>query len=112
ADLTIVGLSEAAGLSTHTITKILKMQTVVSSKTIEKLCSLFGVSTSQLLSTTKIQLKNAADTRALEKFQDSNEGNSNYFRTKAKDNVVAHFIKTILINDPYLNEGRRVREIA
>lgn len=112
ADLTIEGLSEAAGLSTHTIAKILKGQTRVSPTTVEKLTGLFGISASALMSSDPIELAKQGHSDTLEEFFESNEANLKYFLSRAKDNVVAHFIKTVLVNDSFLNEGRRVREIA
>lgn len=112
ADLTVEGLAEAAGLSTHTISKILKKQTRISSKSVDKLTDLFGISASALMSPAKIELNRHPYPDALADFRHSYEANSNYFRSRAKENVVAHFIKSVLVNDPYLEEGRRVKEIA
>jgi|GEM_PF-3198274 len=112
ADLTIEGLSEAAGLSTHTVSKILKKQTHISPKTLGKLTDLFGVSASAFMSTEKIRLNAPAYSEMLESFHHNNEANTKYFRSKAKENVVAHFMTHILVHDPFLDQGRRVREIA
>ena|SRR5690554_5603116 len=112
ADLTIEGLSEAAGLSSHTIAKILKMQTRISPKTLDKLTDLFGISAAALMSADKIELPVQAYSEALEDFRNSNEANSRYFRSRAKENVAAHFMRTVFVYDPYLNEARRVKEIT
>lgn len=112
SDLTIEGLSEAAGLTTHTITKILKAKTRISPLTLEKITGLFGITASKLMSAERIDLSNRHLPEALENFYDSYEANPKYFQSRAKENVVAHFMKTVLVNDPYLNEGRRVRDIA
>ena len=73
ADLTIEGLSEAAGLSTHTIAKILKGQTRVSPTTVEKLTGLFGISASALMSSDPIELAKQGHSDTLEEFFESNE---------------------------------------
>jgi len=112
ADLTIEGLSEAAGLSTHTIAKILTKKTNVSPKSIHKLTKLFSISAAELMSPSKIVLNKQAYPEMLENFNRSYEANLKYFGSKAKENTVAHFVKTTLINDPYLNKGRRVKEVA
>lgn len=112
ADLTNNGLAEGADLTPHTIVKILNAETNISPKTAKKLSVFFCITVSQLFSNKRIKLKKLSDITPLKEFYSNNQSNPTYFRSRAKENVVAHFLKNVFINDPFLNEGRRVKEIA
>ena len=50
------------------------------------------------------------DITPLYAFHTANASNLTYFRSKAKEDKVATFIREVLIKDPFLNEGRRAAQ--
>ena len=112
ADLTIVGIAEGTNLSTLTIRKILKAETRASQATLDKIATFFDIKIEQLYSEKYIKLKRLEEISCLKEFYINNSSNNTYFISRAKENVVAHFLKNELIYDDFFNKGRRAREIA
>jgi len=112
ADLTIIGIAEGAKLSTLTIRKILSAKTRASQITLNKITTFFNLRIEKLYSEKPIKLKRIEDIPRLRDFHNTYKANNTYFLSRAKDNIVAHFLKNVFIYDDFLKEGRRARDIA
>jgi transcriptional regulator with XRE-family HTH domain len=111
-DLTSLGVAEGSGLEVHTISRILSSKTNISALSAKKLADFFGITIDKIFSNSKMRFKRKENIIALKFFCESNSLNYGYFRSKEKEYVAAHFLKTVLINDKFLNEGRRVSQIS
>lgn len=112
ADLSIIGIAEASTLSTITIRKILTAKTRASQITLNKIASLFNIKIEKLFSDKEIKLKRLDEIPLLKEFYKTNASNNTYFASRAKENVVADFLRKILIYDDFLKVGRRAKEVA
>ncbi len=112
ADLTIYGLAEGTNLSTHTINRILKQRTNISSGSAKKIAEFFEIPVDKIFSDSPIKLKKIEHIPRVYKFHSENSGNHIFFISKAKEGKVATFIREKLLQDPFLNEGKRSRDIA
>lgn len=111
-DLTPYGVEAGAGVEIHTIAKILRKRTNISTKTARKLSSFFGIPIDALLSSRPLRLKTAENTPTIQHFYINNQLNYKYFQSQQKENIVAQFLRSVLIHDPFLNLGQRARTIT
>ncbi len=112
ADLSIIGIAEATNLSTITIRKILMAKTRASQITLNKIASLFSIKIEKLFSEKEIKLKRLDEIPLLKEFYKNNASNNTYFTSRAKENVVADFLRNTLIYDDFLKIGRRTKDVA
>src|SRR5690606_4537029 len=64
----------------------------------------------KIFSKKPVKLGKLKDITPLYAFHTANASNLTYFRSKAKEDKVATFIREVLIKDPFLNEGRRAAQ--
>lgn len=112
ADLTVYGLAEGTSLSTHTINRILKQRTNISSGSAKKIAEFFAISVDRIFSDSPIKLKKIEHLPNVSKFHSENSDNHIFFISKAKEGKVATFIREKLLQDPFLAEGKRSRDVA
>jgi transcriptional regulator with XRE-family HTH domain len=111
-DLTATGVAAGANLEVHSVNRILSKTTNISTQSAKKLATFFGITIDKIFSESKIKFQNLDNTPTLKQFYEDNILNTTYFQSKAKENVVAHFLKTRLINDSILLEGKRASYIT
>lgn len=112
ADLTIEGMAEGADLSSLTIRKILTAKTNASQITISKIATFFNLKIEKLYSEKPIKLKKLDEVPILQDFYTTYKSNNTFFLSRAKENVVAHFLKNILLKDNFMRIGRRAKDIT
>lgn len=112
ADLTVYGLAEGARLSTHTVNRILKKKTNLSSGSAKKLALFFSIPLEKIFSDSLVKLKKIENIPSIYEFHKTNSENDIYFISKFKENKVATFIKETLVYDSFINEGKRSKEIS
>ncbi len=111
-NLTIAGLEAGAGLEAHTINRILSKTTNISSRSAKKLAEFFGMTVDIIFSNKPIKFQKLENIPALLSFYKGNHLNNKYFLSRAKENVIAHFLRTVLVHDSFLNDGKRTSEIS
>lgn len=99
-DLTPHGVESGAGVEVHTVMKILNCKTNMAMRTAKKLSVFFGITIDVLLSSKAIKLKKVENTPTIKKFYEENRLNKKYFESRKKENVVADFLRNILLSDP------------
>lgn len=110
--LTVYGIEAGTGIEVHTINRILSKRTNISTGSAKKLADFFGITVDVLFSSKPIKVKKIDNTPSIKRFYEENPLNNKYFQSRQKENVVARFLRTVLVNDPYLNEGRRAGNIS
>lgn len=111
-DLTPYGVEAGAGVEIHTIAKILRKTTNISTFTAKKLSNFFEITIDALFSSRPLKLKRPDNVPTIKQFYADNVLNPKFFISKQKENVVAQFLRTVLIYDPHLNEKKRSGIIA
>jgi len=111
-DLTPYGVEAGADVEIHTIAKILRRTTNISTRTAKRLSMFFEITIDTLFSARPLKLKKAENVPTIKQFHVDNALNPKYFISKQKENVVAQFLRDIVIHDPILNEKKRSGIIA
>ncbi len=110
-NLTPEGLAAGSGLDVHTVRKITGSSTNISTYSLKKISAFFDISIEAILSEKLLRLKPIKDVQNLQAFYTDNSLNPNYFEDRKNSNVVARFLRDILINDPFIKEPKRASQV-
>jgi transcriptional regulator with XRE-family HTH domain len=110
-NLTHGGLAAGSVLDIHTVRKITSSSTNISTYSLKKISAFFHISIDALLSEKLVRLKPIKDVPNLLAFYTDNSLNPNYFEDRKNDNVVARFLRDVLINDMFIKEPRRASQV-
>lgn len=111
-DLTEHGVESGAGVEVHTIVKILDCKTNVAIRTAKKISVFFGITLDLLFSSKPLKLSKLENTPTVKKFYEENRLNKKYFESRKKENIVADFLRNILVLDPEFNHYNRAGAIT
>lgn len=110
-NLTDTGLASSSGLEIHTIRRIISSSTNIATGSLKKIALLFDISIDALLSEKPLRFKAVKHLTQLRTFYNDNTLNPSYFEDRKNDNVVARFLRDVLINDPFIKEPRRANQV-
>lgn len=111
-DLTVYGVEAGSKVEVHTITKILNLQTNMAFRTAKRLAAFFDIPPDSFFSKRVIRVKSIEKNPGMKAFYEDNPLNNKYFASRKNDTVFAHFLRTVLLEDPAFFQPMQVKEIA
>ena len=111
-NLTVYGVEIGTGLEVHTINKILKKRTNLSTTSAKKIAAFFDITVDVLFSGKPLKLRKIENTPTIKKFYEDYPLNNKYYITRHKENAVGQFLRKVMIGDPNFEKGQRAGKIA
>ena len=110
-NLTIEGISFALSISISYVLMIERGEANISQKLAKKISDFFSIEIAQLYSIKQINLKQPLKINTIARFYRENIENAKFFANRRSEYSTANFIRTTLIKDSFMLEGRTIKEI-